>query len=210
MALFNEIQVGRFNAILHKLLDIKEGAPSPQLSGDISPTIVLEHERPEWKFLGGERNCRGGLWRAAGGAGTYNKQGLFNPVGSGVIAVCRTVWAVGQATNRLGIQKMANGVAMTGTTTAPTIMDSRSRWTFAAEVKPTCQVRYEETANSTTPGTLFTEWNLSSTTIGLEPLPLNIVLTPGYGFGLINLAANNWLACQFDWYERNIEASEER
>ena len=55
MARFNEIQVGRFNAVLHKLLDMKEGAPAPQLSGDVIPTLVLENDRPEWIFLGAER-----------------------------------------------------------------------------------------------------------------------------------------------------------
>jgi len=57
----NEIQVGRFNGILHKLLAMKEGAPAPTLAPEILAAIVLEADRPEYAFLGGTQLGIGGF-----------------------------------------------------------------------------------------------------------------------------------------------------
>lgn len=61
MALFNEILTGRYNALLHKLLVMKDGAPAPTLGTDISPGLTLESDRPEWLWLGGEMMAVGML-----------------------------------------------------------------------------------------------------------------------------------------------------
>lgn len=86
----NEVQVGRYNAILHKLLDMSEGAPSPSLATDIFPMIALEVDRPEWAFLGGERLCSM-TWFDGATASNYSALGLRNPAGSGVLVVLEAV-----------------------------------------------------------------------------------------------------------------------
>lgn len=86
----NEVLSGRYNAILHKLLSMKEGAPAPTLAPEILPVIVLEDDRPEWAFLAGER-LLSVSHQQAGGVGLAPFLALTNPVGSGVILVIEQV-----------------------------------------------------------------------------------------------------------------------
>jgi hypothetical protein len=81
----NEIQVGRFNGLLHKLLDMKEGAPAPMLASEIFPTIELEAKRLEWDFLMGVRNL-GTVGAIAAGIGLPCAFRLRNPADSNVVA----------------------------------------------------------------------------------------------------------------------------
>jgi hypothetical protein len=86
----NEIQVGRFNGILHKLMNMSEGAPSPSLATDIFPNIVLENDRPEWVYLAGGRLVNITLYDPPA-AGNYSSVIFRNPSGSGVLAVVQGV-----------------------------------------------------------------------------------------------------------------------
>ncbi len=86
MALVNEIQVGRLNAILHKLLSMKEGAPSPVIAPELVGAIVLETEREEWKFLGGEIPW-GFPFSIPATVNARVKCQVRNPPGSGTLAV---------------------------------------------------------------------------------------------------------------------------
>lgn len=54
MALFNEILQGRYNQLLHQLLNMKEGAPAPQLASDVQAVLQLEGP-PEYRFLANDR-----------------------------------------------------------------------------------------------------------------------------------------------------------
>lgn len=86
MALFNEILVGRYNSILHKLLNMKEGAPAPTLASDVVATICLELDRPEWQFLGGE--WFGSVFTSKiADAGNLSYMGIFNGAATGVLAI---------------------------------------------------------------------------------------------------------------------------
>lgn len=87
MALANEVLVGRPNAVLHKLYSMKEGAPSPQLSPEIQPVIVLEADRPEWAFLGGVRRGAATASFSSSAAAKYCQLSVVNPVNSGIIAI---------------------------------------------------------------------------------------------------------------------------
>ena len=210
MASFNEIQVGRYNAILHKLLDMKEGAPAPQLGGDIVPAIVLESDRPEWSFLGGMRNCIGGIWRAGGGATLYSKQALVNPVGSNVLAVIDMVSVHSLSNGRIALQYLSNGVALIGTTNRQLNIDSRSGWVGGFGTNPTCQVRFEESVGPTVPGNAFVEWSLPTSGSGQQNIPLNMVIGPGHGLVLIDQVLNQAMNTFWVWRERVLEPSETR
>jgi len=94
----NEIQVGRFNAILHKVLGMGDGAPAPVLATEIFPTIQLEGDRPEWAFLGGVRNCSG-YFVSVGQAGVFSHVGIRNPTASSVGITVRTVHVHGDTGN---------------------------------------------------------------------------------------------------------------
>ena len=87
---FNEIQVGRYNRLLQKLMSMKGGAPAPQLGGDIDAGITLESDRPEWQFLAGEFRAMGTTFKAADAA-NLSTVGLFNGNSTGVIGILEGV-----------------------------------------------------------------------------------------------------------------------
>lgn len=86
MAWPNEVQVGRYNLLLHKLLAMEEGAPAPQLTGEIVPALIMENDRPEFKFLGQTQMWVAGA-RLVGVVGEMFETTLFNPDDSGLLCV---------------------------------------------------------------------------------------------------------------------------
>lgn len=50
MAALNEILVGRFNKLLTRLLNISGGAPSPQLTPEITPVLVAIPDAPSYSW----------------------------------------------------------------------------------------------------------------------------------------------------------------
>jgi len=124
MALFNEILVGRYNGILHKLLNMKEGAPAPTLSSDIGASICLEDDRPEWQFLGGEWRGNGLVTRAAD-AGNFSFMGLFNGQNTGVLGIVEEIW-INNATAAAAAYTIRTGVTTAlGTNTRGVATDLR-------------------------------------------------------------------------------------
>lgn len=51
----NEIQTDRLDAILRRTLAIRAGSLAPTLGPEILPVIVLENDRPEWRYYERER-----------------------------------------------------------------------------------------------------------------------------------------------------------
>lgn len=86
----NEIMRGGLNAVLHKTLSMKEGAPAAILGAEVIPILVLENDRPEWAFLANEFLAGGFAERTAPGLGRSRYQ-LRNPAGSGAIAVIESL-----------------------------------------------------------------------------------------------------------------------
>lgn len=85
MAVYNEIQTGRVNRFLQKLLGIKGGPPAPGLAGDVMTVLPL--------FIGAESLIHQG-WESFGAAestaavaANFSKVAFTNPANSNVIAV---------------------------------------------------------------------------------------------------------------------------
>jgi hypothetical protein len=198
----NEIQQGRYNAVLHKLLDMKEGAPSPTLATDIFPMIALESDRPEWAFLGGENLCAGTRTDAAV-AGSVSHVGLSNPRGSGVVVVITKIIVIGASGNgynlcmQRGTQSDAAGYGVKLDTRA---WPSATLWTPVAPL-------FDYT-NATAIGALF-----GFLRIGPElqrECALNVVLNPGSRMIVRQSAVNAASQCTFFWRERALSPSETR
>lgn len=108
MALFNEIQVGRYNRLLQKLFSMKGGAPAPQVASEIVPVLP---------FFSGAENRHLEQWSrfavmtsvAAAAANTSGVR-IRNPATSNVVAVLEKV--------RLVMFVQQNPVASHGTATA--------------------------------------------------------------------------------------------
>src|SRR5216684_1967801 len=85
MARFNEINVGRYNRALQKLLGMKGEASVPILASEIAPSFVLPYG-VENRYL--EQWNRFGLgMNVTATAGNQSAFRLRNPAGSNVIAV---------------------------------------------------------------------------------------------------------------------------
>lgn len=205
MSLYNEIQVGRFNGILHKLLGMKEGAPAAQLSGDIVPGLILENDRPEWKFLSGERLCHGGM-QAADIAAALAKVGLFNPAGSGVLGVVTGGHFSAGSASRVSLYTTNRGNSLASKSSG-SIMDGRANTGFdLGGPFPTIQLDSESVAGFV--GRAIDQFNVLAATVVW--VPMQFVLPPDCGIHFANTASNQTLCAGFNWTERSIESSEER
>lgn len=204
MALVNEILVGRFNSILNKLLGMKEGAPSPQVSSDIVPTIPLEVDRPEWRYLANERLCWAGVVRAAVAAQNSSIL-LYNPSGSNVIAVVTNVQPALNAGQTVYAGHYDLNPVVAGWSQAGSgLRDSRfSRTTQIT----TCQT-YTLAQVGVAVTTILWRYNMYGQPC--PPIPFPIILTPGTGLAVAASAVNNTLDCSFAWTERALEPSELR
>jgi len=195
----NEIQVGRFNGVLSKLLGIT-GAPAPVSATDVFPMLALEVDRPEWHFLGGGRICMGGTYVAAVAAQTQAVQ-LYNPVDSGVLVVIDSLQAhrgsSGNIIVKIGSAALASSSAGRG------VRDTR-----AYGQAPTAQVRYQSAVATPTGTSVGYVYDYSSSpTARIEA---GIVLSPGYGVSLYPDAQNVSMLAEFFWRERAMEPSETR
>lgn len=209
MASFNEIQTGRLNSILHKLLDMKEGAPAPSLGSDIVPMLALEVDRPEWKFLGNEKLCIAPFLPAAV-ASNIGQGSIFNPDGSNVLCIIEDwVWTV-QSTSTFTVEVRVDTSEITGTLRSGQLRDGR--WGAPNTVFPTCRVR-DNATGSTVGGFLLANYRgTGSQLLARPPLAVPFVLTPGnaYTVGGVQGVANSNVFGYFLWRERAFEPSETR
>jgi hypothetical protein len=202
MARFNEIQRAGLNAILHKTLAMEEGAPAPQLSGDIVPVIVLESERPEWAFLAGEHLCQAGDTIGAGGVGTVAKCGVWNPVGSNALVTVTGFHVHTQTATRI---QLRTAIAPLVSVAVGRIMDSRPDG-FPVNGDSAARLQFENIAGFT--GSVIDEY-FTQVEIVLQ-VSMTAVLRPGSGIYLANNAENAYLGAGWTWRERPIEHSERR
>lgn len=205
MASFNEIMRGGLNAILHKTLSMEEGAPAPQLSGDIVPTLGLEMDRPEWKFLAGESLAVSTCWVPAGGAGFFSFIQLWNPFASGVLTILEQHWINSLAA--VAAQYCFSTVPITITTTGtPRSLDRRNTGVGAA-TKVYGDNTQIVSAMTTYSGPFFYYRQRLDAD---QAIKLPVILPPGTGFIIENSATNAILRCSFQWRERPMEPSEAR
>jgi hypothetical protein len=201
--MLNEIQIGRLNGLLHKLLDMKEGAPAPTLATDVFPMLVLESDRPEWLFLSGQRMC-GALRQTAATVGQYSHAGLWNPAGSGVLAVVReiTIWPVA-VDLYFALEK---GSAKKDTAGVGVILDTRG-WPDSTHYQSTVYP-YSYT-NAVATGFSFAFIRTLASGVPMQ-LTHPIVLGPGTNLLVRPSAANTAINVNFKWMERPLAPSETR
>ena len=90
MPSMNELGGGEgVNQILSRRFEI-QGAPAPMMASELFPMVVLEDDRPEWKYLANEKYAVGYLSEAAA-VGNYSIVQLDNPASSGAILVVEQI-----------------------------------------------------------------------------------------------------------------------
>jgi hypothetical protein len=213
VALLNEIQVGRYNGVLHKLLDIKDGAPAPQLAADIQPGLILENDRPEWKFLGGEHLCAG-VGRRSATALQFSTVWLWNPMPSrGVIIVVEKV--IISATTASGTNGQVHwghiDALIGGGTQVEVAHGFRDARLARGNQASAGQVYVAGPAASgditAELGSVFFGGD-SQTVLTIENM--NYILMPQTGLGFQSGAVQENLTVAFQWRERQVESSELR
>jgi len=205
MARFNEILAGRYNRFLQKLFVMKGAVPSPQLGGEVMPTLPF--------FSGVEHRYLEGWERFAmftfqnGGAAQNATVRLRNPAGSNVVAVIEklldTNVAGAAANNEQVWLSNAAGDLTTVSAMVNTRLDLRTR------PQPTC--------------VLSTTINLAAgvgSQIAAYELPTNVnydfivcenqelTVLPGASYDVRNLTVNQSIAVTWVWRERFLEDSE--
>jgi len=204
----NEIQIGRYNSLLHKLLAMKEGAPSPILAPEIIPVVVLENDRPEWRFLEGVILRAGGGSQAAGGAGTVAMYGLRNPVGSNALLVVERVFIGTTTISVFTIQTLNQDSALTAANFGFP-RDNRVSGAAGAVAKAGVGICVGGSAatgftNAKDLVSLLVPANVTSV------FDLSFVLQPGTELIILCGTANLAFRASFAWSERSMEPSETR
>ena len=207
MALFNEIQVGRYSRYLQKLLAMKGGPPSPTLASDIVPVIEIEGGE-ELRYLQGW-DLFGVAFNVTPQVGQFGEVILRNPPGSNVIAVCTRAHLANETGSfTTGLNMARNTTSDASTVTAALNWDKRGR------PSSTCVF-------STNQGTAFVNPNgtqlvidqtiqITNTALGAEFIPsgLEIPILPGDSLYIYSGVVTGTFHGSFWWRERALEDSE--
>lgn len=206
MALANEVQTARLNAVLHKLLGMKEGSPSPQLSPEIMPVLPVEHDRPEWEFLGGGRLSAGFVATAGGGAGTRVIHRFANPSGSGVLAVVELITSTMAAAGVLQLMRSSQNFVQNaaGTVWSRDLRDAST---------PACRLQ-SDNAHALGAAVVIGYFE-GNTDQAVTPMSSSswrwpLILPPGTFFDWASGSDNIGTSSCVVWRERALEPSETR
>lgn len=200
----NEIMAGRYNAVLHKLLQIGSGAPAPILAPEVIAAIVLEADRPEWLFLGGMQAGMG-MGYAPAQVAARSILTLENPSGSGALVTIEKMW---------GFVATGEYMLMDRCTTADTVGYTPLAVTRVLDGRladqPTVAIM-QRTAAALPTGTFARLIDGGDGTYSFFKLdnPL-IVLAPGTAIRVAGSADNSPIYVNFLWRERVLEQSETR
>jgi hypothetical protein len=205
VAVYNELQSGRFNRLLQKLTGIKGGAPVKQLGSEILPVfgIPLGNETrylESWDLFGAAVSVS---------AVAANQSGirLRNPSNSNVVAVfTKILIATGATTSGISVQGgVASGDVATIVGTPNARLDARTR------PSPTL---IASTQNNAVSFPLLNNGIALLTGIANTMFDLiiyeyqEIPLLPGDAIQLFDQTANDSLTVSFMWRERFLEDSE--
>lgn len=195
-----ELQQNRYDQLLRRVGDLKGGGSKvSEVLTELFPVIDVENVPGELLAL--TRTTLGvGSSEDTAGAGEVMKVQLFNPVGSGMLITCTSIFVACTITEniRIGVTfpKLADGI---GTETR---RDTRAGIT----ARTVGQIRKESTAG-------VSDANMLVAVIadqGVHLLDANglFVIAPGTGITVGNATAQKRLIVSFMWRERIAEPSE--
>lgn len=199
----NEIQVGRYSDILHKLLGITEGSPTPTLAPDLIATVALESDRPEWAYLGNERLCWGQVTPLPV-AGERSQVSIHNVTANSIVVVER-VWITTGANltffmGHLDTPPSGGGAALGN------FGFRDSRWQRGNQV--TAANVYSAVGAAITNDADFMLRRVPANQENYFELP--IVLTNGFGLGIMTFTTATSFSAGFLWRERVLTRNESK
>ncbi len=211
---------------LLKQLAVAKGLDHVEVLGQLIGAIVLENDRPEHKYLAGERLGVGQFLLAAQGAGIIGYVGLRNPLGSGSLVVLEEARALHSSAGSTTISRtygmLVRGATLTQASTEQPrdtrLQPSGAFGTFAPNIVGQVVSGRSDTI-AVTPFAICESVSANSNSATLSAsfqsvLNQPIVLAPGDSFlmsasdGLGGNFANYSIQGSFWWRERTLEPTE--
>lgn len=200
----NQIGVGVYDSLLGRLLNMpqQQGGIVPALSPEVSATLVLESDRPEWCFLKGERCCAG-MADVPATVGQVGRFRLRNPVGSGALVVVEAFTVYSPVITVTQVELLI-GTATTdyGTVSANNVQrDSRTGQQKGVVIL---------SSDVTGAASVGTPFELGATSIGFlnfQNFPL--VLGPGSSMDVTTSPNNQEMIFVARWRERELRQYEQ-
>lgn len=183
---------------------MKGGPPSPQLSGDITPQFQLDDANYlENRFVASWFSFAGIVGVAAGGAGNRSAVQIFNPSGSGIVAVIEKLSIQTTAIDQPQVTRQAPGPSNLTAGVAQGARDSR--------ISKTSTVLLKSSVNA---GAIngFGMW--AGATLGATSIDVilteneELVLMPGDFYTVWVNTLNQGENVSFFWRERALEEGE--
>lgn len=119
-----KIELGRYSDILRRLLAGKDQVVAAELAPEISPVFVLESDRPEWAFLGGERLGCVAITQAATALARSTCR-IRNPANSNALLVIEELYVGIDTTADQVAIRMGEGTADLATVGIVSVRDRR-------------------------------------------------------------------------------------
>jgi hypothetical protein len=204
VAVYNEIQVGRFNRYLQKLLSMKGPASMNTLAPELMPILAMFSGTEDRYLQGWDRF---GVGFQIGGIAAQTTNGrIRNPAGSNVIAVIEKLFVddtnVGNDLFQLGVGKQAADLGSV-VSTAGSRLDPRGRDSASCIVSGG--------NNALLGGFVIAAEEQDTSARGIEFIVTDIQelpLLPGDAYSIISSASAPNCRFTFWWRERLLEDSE--
>lgn len=203
MALFNEIQSGRFNRALQKLMAIKGGAAVKQLGSEILPVVAMYYGA-ECRYLESWQRF-GGFASQAGFAAQLSFLKFRNPPTSNVIAVVEKICIFNGAGAALAFQLLGPFQTLSQldfTAIASTRFDARGQQAPACVISQSTSASFNGNVTVSVSVPTNTSYDVLNTDIQEFPV------LPNDNFFLNCQTANNPLTVSVWWRERFLEDPE--
>lgn len=205
MAFLNQIQIGRWDNLLRRLLNMKEQKVAPSVATDVSPAIIIENDRPEWGFLTGEVHAIGEHTFTAG-VGNFSQIMLHNNGLTGMIVVVHGIMVVTSTDRREVVLAISqNHDAASGPAGNIRKLDNRFESTLGGSTTPTAIIRQLDSnlVQGTTYGRIKVPLQFVQVTF-----PRPVILWEQNVLNVVNTTANEVLSVTFFWSERPVEPGE--
>ena len=200
--IINQIQGGRWDTFLRRLLPIKDRSIAPILASELVGYITVQEWEPEFHKLRDENLCWG-LSNVGAVAAEFAHCKIRNPDLSGNLVILEQIWLRSNANSTIEIA--TSGVTIAGFANVATgFRDLRSGVLTAATVT------VAQVSTNTDPvqlgGAALTRFSFTGIDSGILKFPF--ILPPGSELIVRHLTVNLPLATTFLWRERGAERSE--
>lgn len=199
----NEVQIGRYQHLLERLLALKGEISAQQLSPELIPVLNLGNDRPEWAALGNEHLAWGRGAQAAV-AGERSAVLLWNRTTSGALGIIRDVFIYPASAMNVQIG-WGPEVAGGGYSQAASGFRDARIGQGATAAALLCY-NYRQVGSPIT-SVLWQSSLFNSTTTHIPNL--DIVLPPGTALYVAGAADNTSITVCFVWRERKLEPQED-